>query len=460
MLTMPPVASSVLAVVTTLHLSLAALRNNRQLTSAPVSSLAVISLAFAALPWMFPSVLGVAAGLVLHLCWFAACEWLVPKPPAAESRIPSPAVTGFPAVSPARVNEDPARRGPDADRSDATRPKGFEQVRVLATFDETPAIRTIRIARPEGFDFEAGQFVTVKVRVDGKEYARCYSISSAPDVRGYLEISVKRLGVVSNALHAAIRPGASLTIRRPAGAFKYPSGDDRPIVLLAGGIGITPLMSILRHAIATEPTRPVTLLYGVHAEADFAFRDELAAAARRHPQLRVQLAAATGSVHASIYPGRIDESLLRAAVPDLTHSIAYLCGPKPMIDAMKALLSGLGVPARQVRHEIFNAAEAASAGVAHAERPASRRRAEHRMTCARSKADVVIVDGQTLLEAAEEGGVAIQSLCRAGVCGTCRIQVIDGDIDCRSATLDAADRSQGFVLACVTTTRTDCTVSL
>ena len=169
------------------------------------------------------------------------------------------------------------------------------QVTVLSVFDETPVIKTIRVARPEGFEFEAGQFVTVRIRVDGKEYARCYSISSAPCVRGYLEFSVRRQGLVSNALHATVRPGASLFVKAPAGAFRYPAGDDRPIVLLAGGIGITPLISMLRHAVATEPTRPVTLLYSARTEADFAFRDELVTAARRHPQVRVYFAVSGGS---------------------------------------------------------------------------------------------------------------------------------------------------------------------
>ena len=86
--------------------------------------------------------------------------------------------------------------------------------------------------------------------------------------------------------------------------------------------------------------------------------------------------------------------------------------------------------------------------------------ASHRLMCAKTRRQIAIRHGQTLLEAAEEGGVAVDSLCRAGVCGTCRVQVSEGDVDCESDTLDADDQSQGFVLACVTTTRTDCTVNL
>ena len=476
MLTEPPSPSSVLAFATTIHLGLAALRNNRRLTLSPVSSLACVSLALAALPWIFPSVVGLAFGLLAHLVWFAACEWFTPKPivPAVKAR-PSPPAQ--PSVS--------SRRAPNAEATDVTRPKGFVQVPVLATFDETATIKTFRLARPEGFAFEPGQFVTVRIRVDGKEYARCYSISSAPETRGYLEISVKRHGLVSNALHAAARPGGTLGIKAPLGAFRYPSGDDRPIVLLAGGVGITPLVSMMRHAVSTEPTRPVTLLYSAHTEDDFAFKDEIIAAARRHPQLRVCLATSKGSTQPYIYPGRIDEALLRATVPDLADRVALVCGPTTMIDAVKVLLTKLGVPEGQIRSELFQAAVAAAAAVGRDDGRAARQalsaaaagtgdramnpkaaragageRGGHRMVCEKTGRQIAVRVGQTLLEAAEEGGLAIDSMCRAGVCGTCRLQVSAGDVNCESDTLDADEQSQGFVLACVTTAETDCTVNL
>jgi ferredoxin len=138
---------------------------------------------------------------------------------------------------------------------------------------------------------------------------------------------------------------------------------------------------------------------------------------------------------------------------------------------MRTLLAGLGVPQGQIRYEVFQAAVAASAGlrpedatgkheegVAVSQRPT--RASDHRMVCSRSGKAVPIRAGQTILEAAEDGGVAVDSLCRAGVCGTCRIQVSAGDVECESTTLDDDDRSGGFVLACVSTAKSDCTVNL
>jgi len=445
MLFEPQAPSSLLAVMTTVHLALAALRNYRAPTTLPISSLAIVSLSLAGLPWIFPSLWGIALGLAVHAIWFAVCERLVPARAAQPSpRLPSSSAS----------TSIPARSSPS--HASAPSPRGFVQAPVLAVLDETRTIRTIRIARPEGFRFEAGQFMPVRMRVDGKELTRCYSISSPPSTAGYLEISVKRQGVVSNALHAAVRPGSLLSIRQPAGSFKYPGDDDRPLVLIAGGVGITPLMSMLRHAVVTQPTRPVTLAYGAHTEDDFAFRDELEMLARRHPQVRVQLAASRASTAGHVYPGRVDGTLLSAIAPDLQHSIVMLCGPAAMIDSLKGSLGEASVPAAQIRHEVFEAAIAASADAPPRAAPASDR--TFQVSCTESRRDIHIQQGQTLLEAAEESGVSIPSLCRAGVCGTCRVQVTDGRVDCESTTLAPGETEEGFVLACVTTVQSDCAV--
>jgi ferredoxin-NADP reductase len=252
-----------------------------------------------------------------------------------------------------------------------------------------------------------------------------------------------------------------MSVRSPSGAFKYPSGDDRPIALVAGGVGITPLISMLRHAVHTEPSRPITLLYSARTPSDFAFRAELAALARRHPQMRVHLAS-TKSSSPDIYPGRIDSALIRATLPDVAHSICFICGPSPMIDEMKALLASMNVPAGQIRHEVFQAAiaasaarEEASAPPIEATRPASGR---HSVTCARSGQTIAIGAGQTLLEAAESAGIALESLCRAGICGTCRTRVTAGDVECASDALSEDERADGFVLACVARARSNCTI--
>jgi ring-1,2-phenylacetyl-CoA epoxidase subunit PaaE len=160
-----------------------------------------------------------------------------------------------------------------------------------------------------------------------------------------------------------------------------------------------------------------------------------------------------------VYPGHLDEKLLRATVRDLEHSIALICGPAAMIDEMRTTLASLGMPSAQIRYEVFQAAVAAAGtGARSSAKAKAGRSAVHQMECKKAGRRVPVQPGQTLLEAAEDGAVAIPSLCRAGVCGTCRISVVDGDVQCESSALDPEDREQGFVYACVATTQTDCVV--
>ena len=333
----------------------------------------------------------------------------------------------------------------------------------MAVFDETPDIKTFRLARPEGFNFKAGQFLTVRLRTDGREHVRCYSLSSSPSASGYAEISVKRIGIVSSALHASLRPGSLLTVRAPAGSFFYPTDDERPLVMLAGGVGITPLMSMLRYSVEADPGRPVTLFYSVRRAADVAFKDELALLSKRNAHVRVFIAISDEIPEPGQFPGHISQELVTTTVPDVAHAVCLICGPQPMMTAMTSMLTSVGVPKPQIRFEVFQAAVAAAS---HPDPVASPPlaggdavgEASHDVTFERSHCKATITDAQTLLEAAEECGADIPSLCRAGVCGTCRTRVLSGDTHCSSSVLDDEDRAAGYVLACVTQVASHCTV--
>jgi len=426
------VPSSWLAFATTVHAAMLVLRLHR---GAPprVLLLALPSLALAATPWALPTPGGVLAGLAAHLAWFMACEWLAPPPREAA---PPPA-----ACRPTASAVTPA--------------KGFVTVPVLAVQEQTRDIRTFRMARPPGFVLKAGQFLTVRIQTDGRPLTRCYSISSSPETPGYLEITVKRQGPVSSLLHATLRPGVTLTIGPPAGPFVYPEADDRPIVLIAGGIGITPLLSMLRHAVAAEPARRVTLIYSVRSLDDLAFGDELSLVARQHPQARV-VVTLTAERHEGYRHGRVDPAAILQLVSEPAGCLFMLCGPLPMIAAMRETLVGMGVPAAQVRSEAFEAAvaNASAASTADATEAAGAVRPQVSFSLARRVVEAG--PGESLLEVAERGGVGIPSVCRAGVCGTCRTRMTSGDADCASDLLGDDERSDGWVLPCVTTARGDC----
>jgi ferredoxin-NADP reductase len=237
----------------------------------------------------------------------------------------------------------------------------------------------------------------------------------------------------------------------------YPQGDDRPLALIAGGIGITPLIAMLRHAVACDPSRPVTLLYSARRECDVSFHNELRVLAERHPLVRVFITLTQPDRPTSLRTGRIDAAMIGERVPEAGHTIFCICGPGPMIADARAVLENLGVPASQVRFEQFDTAVAASqinTAPEHAAEAGAGGGVQ--VTFEASGRSVSAPVSRTLLETAEAEGVDIPSLCRSGVCQSCRTRLKDGTADCRSEMLDADDRAAGFILPCVSWPTGDC----
>ena len=440
------------ASLTAVHLAFAALRHHRARSSV-VHPFVFPSFLFAVTPWLWPSPLGLALALAAHVLWVIACEVLAPASPNAPTRSLAPEVKP---ATPRAQTKPPVRT------ASTGAPGGFVETSVLAVLDEATDIRTFRLSRPQGFDFTAGQFVPVRVSIDGKPHVRCYSISSSPDACGYVEISVRRQGLVSTTLHATLRTGSRLMIGRPAGQFVYPGGDDRPLALLAGGIGITPLLSMLRHAISSDPVRPIVLLYSARNPQAAAFYAELQVIAQRHPQVRIAITMSEPSTPAPWRRGHIDAQMVRQYVAHPSHTVFCICGPVAMMTAMQQLLTTEGVPANQIRTENFDTAVAAAqihAPAAAAPRPAGSRPEtgpqQYEITFAATGRSIAANGSHTLLETAEAEGIAIPTSCRSGVCQACRTRVVDGDVDCQSSVLDPEDRADGFVLPCVSWAQSD-----
>jgi ferredoxin-NADP reductase len=207
--------------------------------------------------------------------------------------------------------------------------------------------------------------------------------------------------------------------------------------------------------------RPCTLFYSVRNVEDIAFRDEIALLERRFTNFRAFITVTDGSAASGHFSGRISEALVTAMAPDIAHAMCLLCGPQPMLDGLTEMLVRLGVPRAQIAFEVFQAAVAASARApssAPVDAVAAPREGAHEVRFTRSGLAAAVPAHQTMLEAAEGCGAGIPSLCRAGVCGTCRTRVLSGDVNCASQVLDEQDRHDGYVLACATEIRSDCTV--
>lgn len=334
------------------------------------------------------------------------------------------------------------------------------RLRVVRTVDETPHVRTFRFAAPDGgelpFTHEPGQFLNITLQVDGKPVRRCYTIASSPTRRDFCEITVKReeMGVASGHLHRAVREGDLIEIAAPGGKFTFTGGEANAVVLIAGGVGVTPMMSKVRYLTDRGWPGTIHLVYCVRTERDIIFRAELDDLARRFPNLRVTitLTGAAGSSWAG-GRGRVTSVILKAAAPAIASMPVHVCGPSPMMADVVAMLRELGVPEEQIKTEAFGPASQADA--APSDDASSTRRAgaeipaEATVTFARSGKTATARAGMTLLEVAEEAGVAIDFDCRAGVCGSCKTRLIAGRVSMEAdEALTPEDRAKGVVLAC------------
>jgi ferredoxin-NADP reductase len=264
--------------------------------------------------------------------------------------------------------------------------------------------------------FLPGQYLTFELPAGpgGRLLTRCYSISEPPDPDGY-RVTVKRAGAVSNHWHDAVQPGAVLRLRAPAGRFVIDAEPAVPAVFIAGGIGITPLLSMLLWSLEAQPGRVLHLFYAVREEAALAFAPELERLAALHPHFHLHILSNTEAPGRE--PGLVDAARLAPLLPPAGRHIFYLCGPAGMMAAMETLLAKAGVAPADIRQEAFG-----PAALAPQSSPQSFTiRFE---TSGRS----IAWDGQDacLLDFAERHGVAVESGCRTGSCGSCETAVLAG----------------------------------
>ncbi len=355
------------------------------------------------------------------------------------------------------------RRTPPAAAAAAPAPKAklwSGPLRVVSITPETPDVRTIRLASPDGnhlpFTHQPGQYLVLSLVIDGKKVNRTYTIASSPTQPAWCEITVKRedLGQVSGHLHANLREGDLIQVSAPAGRFTFDGTSAASVVLIAGGVGITPLMSILRYLTDQRWSGEIHFLFTAKTPADIIFRQELEDLQKRFSNLRFHLTLTRADKHIwSGRHGRISRELLREIIPDLASHPVYICGPASMMEPTKQLLRGLGVPAHAIQSEAFTAAKraevASTADLNPMAAPAATDPSIPQLTFAKSLISVPLVAGKPLLEIAEAAGVNLDFECRSGICGRCKTKLLAGSVtmDTQDA-LNAEDKANNVILLC------------
>lgn len=224
---------------------------------------------------------------------------------------------------------------------------------VTAITAATPSIRVLRLAIPDpAFRFLPGQWVDLSVDVDGTTQTSGYSITSSPAHPGTIELAIKASArhPVARWAHERAQPGDIVRISQGQGPFVYLPEMSDNVVLIGGGVGVTPLLSIFRHVRDSALATRVHLLYSVSDSREILFRDELESAPRSHGNLHVSITVTQPDPVWQGLTGRVDPVKLHALdVPDDT--LYYLCGPRGMVEDMSTLLHTLGVPMSRVIFE-------------------------------------------------------------------------------------------------------------
>jgi ferredoxin-NADP reductase/DMSO/TMAO reductase YedYZ heme-binding membrane subunit len=338
------------------------------------------------------------------------------------------------------------------------------QLRVACIVRETPDVRTFRFATPDGgplpFQHQPGQYLVISPVIDGKKVNRPYTISSSPAQPDFCDITVKReeMGLVSRHLHDTLREGDTIKLSAPTGRFIFDGTQAQSIVLIAGGVGITPLMAITRYLTDTNWKGDIYFVYCAKTQRDIIFRMELDDLKARFPNLRLllTLSRADGTDWTG-YKGRVSSEFLSRSIPDLASRPVYICGPMAMMTPTIQLLRDLGVPEGQIKMEEFVAvkhteptpADAGMTCVDATDVLAPDNGTGPELTFKRSAKSVALVPDKSLLDIAEEAGVNIDFECRSGICGRCKTRLLGGCVRMETQdALTAEDKSKNIILMC------------
>lgn len=383
-----------------------------------------------------------------------------PVPPGTESK---PAPTSTDAQVPV-----PARTAPASDAAPASpmTANWRGQLRLGSIVVETPSVKTFRLLPASGdnvlpFTFVPGQFVNVAFWIGGARMSRSYSISSSPTQREYIEITVRRepRGAVSRHIVDLLKVGGLIEASGPVGKFTFDGTEADSIVLIAGGVGITPMMSITRYLTERSWPGEIFLIYACKAPTDYIFAREFAALEQTNSKLHVTVVMSRPEGTDWRGPrGRITKELLAQTVPDIAARRVHLCGPPPMMDAIKAALIELGVPPEQVKTEAFGAAKPTPAAAGTISAPTAPATGPL-VTFSNNSKSAKCKAGQTVLELSEELGIGIQNSCRVGTCGLCKVKMTSGEVDMAvQDALDADEKATGIILACQAKPKSDIAV--
>ncbi|HEX8839183.1 MAG TPA: 1,2-phenylacetyl-CoA epoxidase subunit PaaE [Sphingomicrobium sp.] len=338
----------------------------------------------------------------------------------------------------------------------------FHALKVAEVIPETDEANSIRFEVPpelrDAFSFKAGQHLTLRATINGEEVRRNYSLCTAPAETDWM-VTVKRIGggLFSNWVGDQLKPGDTLEVMVPHGSFTtdFNPQNARHLVGIAGGSGITPVLSLIKTLLREEPRSRFTLFYGNRDSSSVIFLEALAALKDKHiGRLEIYHFLDQEEQDIDLFNGMLNRERLEEAIPALVPDAAevdgwFICGPGPMMDAAEGALLDRNVPKERIHIERFTA-----------DRPAGSfsPAIEQLQTQAEGVSVAVTLDGRTrrvqftagnILDSARAAGLPAPFACKAGVCATCRAKVTTGKVEMAARYgLTDDEVAAGYVLTC------------
>jgi ferredoxin-NADP reductase len=348
------------------------------------------------------------------------------------------------------------------------------RLRVARIYRETDDVKTFRLVACHGgalpFSYLPGQFLTLTLPVSEKPVRRSYTISSSPTQGYHCEVTVKRedQGLGSRYLHDRLKEGDTLEVQAPSGKFFFTGTESDSVVLIGGGVGITPMMSIARALTDMGWPGDICFVVACRDPEHFIFEDELKRLQQRHANLHVHVAMSRIDADRNGYrKGRVSKELLQEWIPDIATRRIHLCGAPPMMATTRKILAELGVPEKDVHTENFGSLHKPRAKTAEPQSIApkvgtpSEKQTAASVTFRPSGKSTQLAPDDTVLEAAERIDIDIDNSCRVGSCGLCAVKLLSGHVTMEvDDGLDPDEKVAGMILACQAKSKSDVTVEV
>lgn len=332
----------------------------------------------------------------------------------------------------------------------------FTPLRIIEKRPETPDTFSLVLEKPaSGFEYLPGQYLTVRVEIDGKKYPRAYSLSSSPHLDQHLQLTIKRLegGLVSNYIWHTLNPGDTVEVFPPLGNFTVQPQAGRAVqyLFIAAGSGIAPIYGMIRSILSAEPKSKILLLYGSRDQSQIIFYDQLAALTAEYGErLEVIHTLSRPQPGWTGHTGRLSPTLIEAELNRIRRRLlpveAYICGPSEMMAMAIETLQRQRLPKEKIHTEYFSAPLPETV-MQEAPSPVAEALATIRLDG--KTYQVPVKAGQSLLVAAQQAGLDPPYACEEGICCTCRAKLYKGQVHMavREALSDW-EIEKGFILTC------------